>query len=88
MDWYYRTHFFTICVTFDLSGTIVGMMAWIVAKMGTRWMIEIELIKIQENPNTKVLPRALSALLGNLISMMFALIGGLLIRYSIFGEIY
>jgi hypothetical protein len=64
------------------------MMAWIVAKMGTRWMIEIELIKIQENPNTKVLPRALSALLGNLISMMFALIGGLLIRYSIFGEIY
>jgi len=65
--------FFTILVAFNVSGTATAMIAWIAIKMATDWQ--------------RILPRgakltvrslAFSALLGNMISLLFALIGGLI----------
>jgi hypothetical protein len=65
--------FFTTLVAFNVSGTATAMIAWIAIKMATDWQ--------------RILPRgaklwvrslAFSALLGNMISLLFALIGGLI----------
>jgi len=68
--------FFTTCVAFNVPGTAVAMMAWIAAKMATRW-----LQKERVKKELRTLP--LSAILGNITSMSFALWGGLLIRHSL-----
>ena len=68
---------FTAFVAFDLSGTVVAMMGWLAVKMVT-------------NLNRGDLPkgemtrqRAMTGLLGGMVSMFFALVGGLLCRLKI-----
>lgn len=63
--------FFTIIVAFNVSGAAIAMISWIIVKMATNWHIIAR--------SGKPLERgvALSLLLGSMISMSFALIGGL-----------
>jgi len=65
--------FFTILVAFNVSGTATAMMVWISVKMATNWLIVIKDEKEQWKRQM-----AFSALLGTMISLFFALIGGLM----------
>ena len=70
--------FFTILVAFNISGTAVAMMLWITLKM-TR---NLDLLKTRDNKEDDLGRRmfVFSGLLGSMISMLFAVIGGLIIR--------
>ena len=70
--------FFTILVAFNLSATSVAMIIWVAVKMLYNWDIVW-----RERENMTVRSLALSGLLGNIVSMLFALIGGLICRGSI-----
>ena len=65
--------FFTILVGFNISGTATAMIVWITVKMSTNWLVVIR----DDNKSWKR-QLAFSALLGNMISLFFALIGGLI----------
>jgi len=69
--------FFLILVAFNFPGTAIAMMGWIAVKMLYNWAI------IVPSQDVTVTDRhlALSALMGNMCSMFFALIGGLICRY-------
>lgn len=62
--------FFTVVVAFDISGTVVAMIGWIAAKMVANWS--------RQGTTYEFAPGALSALLGGMVSMLFALLGGLI----------
>ena len=68
---------FTMAVAFGLSGTVVGMMAWLGLKMATYWN-RPGFAPDKEEEQFKRIRFALSAALAGLISMTFALIGGLI----------
>ena len=61
--------FFTVIVAFDISGTATAMMGWLGVKMASNW-----------NRTALPDPGAFSALLGGLVSLFFALVGGLVCR--------
>lgn len=62
--------FFTVAVAFMLPGVTVAMIAWIAAKMAAHW-------ERKENVEDIVGLR-FSALLGSMINLFFATIGGLI----------
>ncbi|MGH8737561.1 MAG: hypothetical protein ACREVC_09410 [Burkholderiales bacterium] len=70
--------FFTIAIAFQISSTIVAMIAWITVKMVSNWNRSTA----QKGPDVSGV--AMTALLGGILSMLFALIGGLIIRYGTF----
>jgi hypothetical protein len=70
--------FFAILVAFNVSATAVAMIVWVVVRMLYNWNI---LWRQRENITIRSL--ALSDLLGSIVSMLFALIGGLICRGSI-----
>ena len=61
--------FFTVAVAFNVPGTAVAMVAWLAAKMAANW-------NRQEHHRLF----AVSSLLAGLLSMSFALVGGLIVR--------
>ena len=65
--------FFTILVAFDVSGTATAMMVWVSVKMAANWLIVIKDEKEQWKRQM-----AFSGLLGTMISLFIALIGGLI----------
>ena len=65
--------FFTLAVAAGLPGGSVAMMLWIATKMGATWED-----RSQEKPNIEAL--RLAALLGSVVSMTFAMIGGWVVR--------
>lgn len=70
--------FFTILVAFNMSATSVAMVGWVTVKMLYNWNI-----LLREREDITIRSLAFSALLGNVVSMLFALIGGLICRGSI-----
>jgi len=66
--------FFTVAVAFDLPGAAVAIIAWISIKMATHW----NRIDPEKYPNGRFL--VFSGLLAGLVSMFFAMLGGLIIR--------
>ena len=64
--------FFTVLIGLDVSGVPTAMVGWLALKLATNW----------NHPDWKNKPNArtfaLSALLGGLVSMFFAMIGGLI----------
>ncbi len=62
--------FFSVLVAFNISGTAVAMIGWIAAKMATNWN--------RLGTPVQFSAAALSALLGGMVSMLFALLGGLI----------
>ena len=71
--------FFTTAVAFELQGAIVAMFIWMTAKMVAHWNAEINTLNI--------VPMRLSALLGNLSSLFFALTGGLICNGKVWAAI-
>ena len=70
--------FFVILVAFNLSATAIAMIAWLTVKM-----LYNSNILSDDKKNITVRSLKFSALLGNILSMLFALIGGLICRGSI-----
>lgn len=70
--------FFVILVAFDVSATAVAMVVWVILRVLSNWNI---IWRQRENITIRSL--AVSDILGNLSSMMCALIGGLICRGSI-----
>ena len=64
--------FFTVLVGLEVSGAPTAMIGWLALKLATNW----------NHPDWKDKPNArsfaLSALLAGLVSMLFALVGGLI----------
>jgi len=89
--------FFTILIAFDVSGVSTGMMTWLLIKVVSNWNLiypqnrgSIKGHDSDEDQSDKdqrykaQLRRfAYSGLLGTLMSMLFALIGGLICRGAI-----
>jgi hypothetical protein len=70
--------FFAVLVGFDVSGTAIAMILWVALKMTAEW-----LSVIQEQREAWKLQTVFSALLGNVVSLLFALVGGLIFRWKI-----
>ena len=69
--------FFTILVAFNVSGTATAMIARIALKMATDWQRILP-----KDAKLWVRSLAFSALFGSIISLLFALIGGLICAYG------
>ena len=67
--------FFTVLVASNVSATALAILAWVTLKMAFSWNIVW-----RERESITVRSLAFSALLANLFSMLFALIGGLICR--------
>lgn len=67
--------FFLVAVAFNISGTLVAMIGWVTVKMVYNWGL-----LTKDSPSTTKRSLAFSALFGNLLSMFFALLGGLVCR--------
>ena len=65
--------FFTIGVAFHLSGVMVAMVAWMGAKMAAHWGRES-----QEHGVSNIATVRFLMLVGTMISLLFAMIGGLI----------
>ena len=64
--------FFTIIIAFNVSGAAVAMMGWLAVKMVTN-------LNRGDLPSRPIVrARALTGLIGGLVSLTFALIGGLI----------
>ena len=84
---------FTILIAFDVSTVSAGIMGWLAIKMATDWnRVKIfygdpgsgsipASLKFKEEAKLRTL--AVSGLLGTLVSMIFALIGGLICKKAI-----
>ena len=66
--------FFTVAIGFNLPGAATAMIAWIAVKMASHWARP----NSRHGPDSRSL--VFSALLAGLVSMFFALIGGLIAR--------
>lgn len=63
--------FFTVLVGLEVAGTPTAMIGWLALKLATNWNHP----EWKDQPNARTF--ALTALLGGLVSMFFALIGGM-----------
>jgi len=74
--------FFAALVAFDISATAAAMVTWILVKMATDWH---RILGKTEEDAHKSGARALafSSLLASMISLFFALIGGLICRMAL-----
>jgi len=70
--------FFTIIVAFDISGAAVAMVSWLLVKMATDWNRIVE-----ENRDRKYRGAAFCSLTAGVVSLTFALIGGVFIKAGI-----
>jgi hypothetical protein len=74
---YYERALFTLLIAFNISGTASGMFAYVTLKMIIDWMNIIT--KDHEHIERKgVRSLIFRSLIGSLISMLFAVIGGLI----------
>ncbi len=69
--------FFTVVVAYNLTGAAIGMIGWLTLKMVTHWNRPTP-----ESDRTRIV-NAFAALLAGIISMLFAIVGGLMIRGEI-----
>lgn len=70
--------FFTVLVGLNVQGAPIAMMAWLALKMATNWNRPID--NRSGRSQLRPLPWAFSGLLGGLVSILFALLGGLICR--------
>ena len=69
--------FFTILVSFNVPATAIAMITWIAVKMVYNWGV-----LVRENSTVTHRSLAFSALLGNISSMFFAALGGIICRIA------
>lgn len=65
--------FFTLVIAFNISGGAVAMFGWLGAKMAVNW-------NRQSNNDAVSRAYAMTALQSGLVSLLFALIGGLICK--------
>jgi hypothetical protein len=68
--------FFAIIVAYNISGAAVAMLVWIALKIVPNWELHVK-------HGTANKPLTWSSILASLCSMFFALLGGLIIRGTI-----
>ena len=70
--------FFTLAIAFQVPGAAVAMMAWLTVKMLTNWNRPISADGQNAAEVTTHIRRAMASLFAGLVSLTFALIGGLI----------
>ena len=78
--------FFTILVTFDVSGYAPAMILWLLVKMAVTWTGRGTARDDSEEEAKRANDYRVSSsitLLNGLVSMIFALVGGLIIQYAL-----
>ena len=68
--------FFTVLVAFDVSGTAIAMIGWVTLKLTQNWHL------LAKEPSIYGRSLAFITILGNIVSMFFALVGGLICRWG------
>lgn len=68
--------FFTVIVALDISGAAIAMIGWLTLKMVTNWN------RSGGYRDIKQVRLAFSALMAGLLSMLFAVVGGVICRGS------
>jgi len=68
--------FFTIIVSFNVGGAAVAMTSWLLVKMATDW----HRIQSKEDIDRSL---AFCSLTAGMVSLTFALVGGLLIKFGV-----
>ena len=75
--------FFTLLVGYEVGGAGVAMIAWLGAKMASNWNVRSSVVvrEALSDPDAarRVRVWAFSSLVSGLISMLFALFGGLVL---------
>jgi hypothetical protein len=67
--------FFLVAVAFNLSGVVVAMVGWIGVKMAAHWGARPEAPEQQKSGSIYAI--RITAILGGLLSLLFAMVGGL-----------
>jgi len=87
---YIERLFFTICVAFNLSGVVIGIIGWVTLKMFYIWYPAFETLnKLNDSEQVRkdkirlYSEFAMSSVLGSIVSIIFALIAGLFCRYGL-----
>jgi hypothetical protein len=75
--------FFCTLVAFDISATAAGMLTWILIKMATDWHRLLGQGVASQFPMYGPRSLAFASLLAGIISLFFALIGGLICRVAL-----
>jgi MFS superfamily sulfate permease-like transporter len=81
---YLERTFFGLVIAFEVSGAAVAMMAWIAAKLAANWNRWDEK---EESARRKAIAYSISALLSGMVSMIFALVAGLIASKKIWIQI-
>jgi hypothetical protein len=72
---YLERFLFTVAVASNMAGVLPAMITWLVVKLAANWQLREDIKDQREKANYKF-----SALLAGLLSMIIALVSGLLIR--------
>ena len=72
--------FFTLLVALDVSGVAPAMMIWLTVKMAANWNRPAPSGPQDASEEERRIAGAMSALLAGLVSMTFAMMGGLICR--------
>ena len=75
---------FTFAVGLEVPGAFPTMIGWLAIKMASNWNRERETAEMDEGKKLRVIRFSMSALLGGLVSMFFALLGGIFCSYEPF----
>lgn len=75
--------FFGALVAFDISATAAGMVTWILVKMATDWHKILGPGQKDGDPMYGARSLAFGSLLAGMISLFFALVGGLVCRAAL-----
>ena len=72
--------FFTVAVAFDLSGVVIAMVGWITTKMAAHWNAPSAPTQLN------IAAVRFSSLLGSMVSLFFAMLGGLICRGTLWPQ--
>jgi hypothetical protein len=72
---YLERFLFTVAVAANMAGVLPAMITWLVVKLAANWQLREDIPEQRKKANYKF-----SALLAGLLSMIIALVSGLLIR--------
>ncbi|MDD2098944.1 hypothetical protein [Pseudomonas putida] len=72
--------FFTVLVAFNVAGVVAAMVGWMALKLATNWNLKFW----EQTPSARLF--GFSALLAGLISMLFAFLGGLIVKRELWSH--
>jgi hypothetical protein len=73
--------FFTVFVAFDVPGVVAAMVGWMALKLATNWNLKYW----EKTPSARMF--GFSALLAGLLSMLFAFLGGLIVKGKLWAHL-